>query len=137
MWYCEPGTPIQNQRDKFKISGKGFMWSHATMNSTEAMDQIERMFLTDKGSEWLPQWSFDFWILPYLLGKGVSFESVKKFMTPANRMLALEIARTPEREKIALQRKYKQEMVEALRPKLPGQIDHAEQPTVTATAYAK
>lgn len=114
MWYCEPGTPIDRERNKFKINGKGFMWSHATMDSLEAMNQMEKMFLTIKGSEWLPQWSFDFWIIPYLLGKGVSIESFKNFMTAANRMLALEIARTPEREKIALQAKYKQEMVAAL-----------------------
>jgi radical SAM PhpK family P-methyltransferase len=116
IWYCEPGTPIQLERDKFNISGKGFMWSHATMDSMEAMGQIERMFLTSKDSQWLPQWSFDFWIIPYLLGKGVSLESFGNFMMPANKMLALEIARTPERDKIALQRKYKQEMLEALRP---------------------
>lgn len=114
MWYCEPGTPIDRERNKFKIDGKGFMWRHATMDSLEAMNQMEQMFLTIKGSEWLPQWSFDFWIIPYLLGKGISLESFKNFMAPANRMLALEIARTPEREKIALQAKYKQEMVAAL-----------------------
>ena len=39
-------------------------------------------------------------------------------MKPANKMLALEIARTPEREKIALQKIYKEEMVEALRPEM-------------------
>jgi p-methyltransferase len=115
MWYCEPGTPIDREREKYKISGQGFMWKHSTMDSLEAMDHIERMFLSIEESEWLPQWSFDFWIIPYLLGKGVSLESFRKFMAPANKMLALELASLPGSEKAALQRKYKQEMVEALR----------------------
>jgi radical SAM PhpK family P-methyltransferase len=115
MWYCEPGTPIDREREKYKISGQGFMWKHSTMDSMEAMDHIERLFLSIEESEWLPQWSFDFWIIPYLLGKGISLESFRKFMTPANKMLALELASLPGREKAALQQKYKQEMIEALR----------------------
>jgi p-methyltransferase len=115
MWYCESGTPIERQREKYKISGDGFVWSHATMDSLEAMDHIERLFLSIDESQWLPQWSFDFWIIPYLMGKGVSLDRFRNFMTAANRMLALEIAYVPEQEKAALQRKYKEELVEALR----------------------
>jgi p-methyltransferase len=54
MWYCEPGTAIQNQRVKYDIKGEGFVWSHATMDSLEAMDHIDRMFLTIDQSLWLP-----------------------------------------------------------------------------------
>ena len=116
MWYCEPGTPIDGERKRFGIAGKGFMWKHATMDSMEAMKQIENMFLSIKESEWLPQWSFDFWIIPYLLGKNISLERFKDFMSSANKMLEMEIAGTPEQEKFALQGKYKQQMVDALRP---------------------
>jgi p-methyltransferase len=34
------------------------------MDSLEAMDHIERIFLRVTTSEWLPQWSFDFWVIP-------------------------------------------------------------------------
>ena len=44
MWYCEPGTPIQNQRSKYQIEGDGFVWTHSTMDSLEAMDHIDRLF---------------------------------------------------------------------------------------------
>ena len=60
MWYCEPGTPIQNERQKYQIDGEGFVWEHATMDSMAAMDHIDRMFLEIKESVLLPQWSFDF-----------------------------------------------------------------------------
>jgi radical SAM PhpK family P-methyltransferase len=104
MWYCEPGTPIQNQREKFNITGEGFIWEHATMDSLEAMDHIDRMFLTVEESQWLPQWSFDFWIVPYLMGRGITLDRFKAFMTQANRLLRLEIASVPEEVRQRVQR---------------------------------
>lgn len=111
MWYCEPGTPIQNRREEFRIQGEGFVWNHATMDSLEAMDHIDRMFLTVKESLWLPQWSFDFWIVPYLLGKGISLGQFKQFMSEAHSMLTLEIASLPEAQKRSRQEKHLENMV--------------------------
>lgn len=99
MWYCEPGTPIFTRREDFGIEGEGFVWRHKTMDSLEAMDHIERLFLTHEGSQWLPQWSFDFWILPYLAGKGISIDRFKSFLKLANRLQALEVASVGERER--------------------------------------
>ena len=111
MWYCEPGTPIQNERRKYEIEGEGFVWEHATMDSMGAMDHIDRMFLEIEESVWLPQWSFDFWIIPYLMGKGISRERFREFMTTAHRMLTLEIASVPAQQKQSLQRDYLQSLV--------------------------
>jgi radical SAM PhpK family P-methyltransferase len=116
LWYCEPGTPVDRQREKYGIEGEGFVWSHATMESMEAMDHIDRAFLEIKESTWLPQWSFDFWTIPYLLGKGYSSEQFKKLMTWAHRLLALEIAYVPEAEKKSKQQEYLARMVEAVKP---------------------
>ena len=103
-WYCERGTPIDHEREKYGIQGDGFVWSHASMDSLEAMDHIERMFLSIDESAWLPQWSFDFWIIPYVLGKGVSLASFKEFMTHGNRLLSLGVAAIPEEQRAALRR---------------------------------
>lgn len=111
MWYSEMGTPIQNQRDKYNIEGEGFVWSHNTMDSLEAMDQIDRVFLTVKESLWLPQWSFDFWTIPYLIGRGISLPQFKELMTLAHKLLALEIASVPSAHKSSMQREYLQAMV--------------------------
>jgi radical SAM PhpK family P-methyltransferase len=113
MWYCEPGTPIQNERKKYQIEGEGFVWSHATMDSMGAMDHIDRMFLAIDESVWLPQWSFDFWIIPYLMGKGISRERFREFMTTAHKMLTLEIASVPPQQKKTLQQDYLQTLVHA------------------------
>ena len=112
MWYCEPGTPIQNERRKYEIEGEGFVWNHATMDSMGAMDHIDRMFLAINESVWLPQWSFDFWIIPYLMGKGISRERFREFMTTAHRLLSLEIASVPAQQKQSLQRDYLRTLVQ-------------------------
>src|ERR1051325_5146125 len=113
MWYCEPGTPIQNERQKYQIDGEGFVWSHATMDSMEAMDHIDRMFLEVEESVWLPQWSFDFWIIPYLMGKGISRDRFREFMTVAHKLLTLEIASVPPQQKKVLQQEHLQSLVRA------------------------
>lgn len=119
-WYCEPGTPILHQRDKYDITGEGFVWSHATMESMEALDHIDRLILTIDESRWLPQWSFDFWIIPYLAGKGLTFDRFKEFMTFADKLLALDIAYVPRIEKQTLQQELLRDMVETVRPWVPG-----------------
>jgi radical SAM PhpK family P-methyltransferase len=112
MWYCEPGTPIQNQREDYQIKGEGFVWSHSTMESLEAMDHIDRMFLTIDESIWLPQWSFDFWTIPYLIGRGISLDHFKSFMTEAQKMLRLEIASVPGHKKESMQKECLARMVD-------------------------
>lgn len=83
------------------------------MDSLEAVDHIDRMFLTIEESIWLPQWSFDFWIIPYLIGKGISMEQFREFMVHAQNMLKLEIATVPEQQKRTEQKTHIQNMVAA------------------------
>lgn len=116
LWYCEAGTPIHMQKEAYGIEGDGFVWKHATMDSLEAMDQIDRMFLGIDESTWLPQWSFDFWIIPYLLGKGVSVEAFRGFLRAASKMLALEIASVDGDERQRRQRESLAAMEQAMRP---------------------
>jgi p-methyltransferase len=66
------------------------------------MDHIERMFLTIRESAWLPQWSFDFWIIPYLCGQGIGPDVFRRFMQEANKLLALQIASVnPDQRRLA------------------------------------
>jgi p-methyltransferase len=115
LWYCEPGTPIQLQREQFGINGEGFVWSHNMMDSAEAMDHIDRMCLTVKDSIWLPQWSFDFWSIPYLLGKGLTLEQFKHLMAWAHKLLTLEIASVPPAQRRSMQQEYLNSMVRLMR----------------------
>jgi radical SAM superfamily enzyme YgiQ (UPF0313 family) len=115
MWYCEPGTPIFREKEKYRIAGDGFVWQHASMTSLEAMDHIERLFLQTKDSLWLPQWSFDFWFIPYFLGKGLSLDNFKQFVSQAGKLLATDIAYVPDDEKRRLQRNYLKQMISTVK----------------------
>ena len=103
LWYCEPGTRIVDERAKWDLHGHGFRWRHRTMNSREAMNLTEQAFLEVDEAVWLPQWSFDFWIIPYLQGRGVSPSAFRQAMTAAGRLLALEIRGTTGAAKSAAQ----------------------------------
>ena len=81
------------------------------MESLEAMDHIDRMFLTIDESIWLPQWSFDFWTIPYLIGRGISLDHFRSFMANAQKMLRLEIASVPERQKESVQKECLTKMI--------------------------
>jgi radical SAM PhpK family P-methyltransferase len=111
LWYCEAGTPIDGRRAELGIEGQGFRWRHATMESLEAMDLIDQLFLGVEDSTWLPQWSFDFWIIPYLLGRGVSIDSFTALMKQAHRLLTFEIAHVDAGEKQRLQRACLDQMI--------------------------
>lgn len=115
LWYCEPGTPIQNYREQYGIEGEGFVWSHNTMDSLGAMDHIDHIFLTVNDSVWLPQWSFDFWTIPYLLGKGIRLDRFRALMSWAHKLLALEIASVPAARRGALQQEYLSSMARLMR----------------------
>lgn len=91
LWYCEPGTPIVDRRAEWGIRGHGFRWQHRTMTSRVAMQLIEDAFLQIEESVWLPQWSFDFWIIPYLRGRGLTSQAFRQAMRAAQDLLALGI----------------------------------------------
>ncbi|MCX7921500.1 MAG: PhpK family radical SAM P-methyltransferase [Clostridia bacterium] len=84
LWYCDPFTPIWKEKDKFKIKGIGYDWSHETMDSVTACGLIEDMFLNVKNSTWLPQYNFDFYGAMNLLDRGISVGQLKEFLTAFN-----------------------------------------------------
>jgi len=84
LWYCEPITPIWKEREKYKLSGESFEWSHATMNSRQASDLIEEIFFAVENAAWVPQYNFEFDSLFHLLHRGKSMEQVKAFLNAFN-----------------------------------------------------
>jgi p-methyltransferase len=106
LWYNEPGAPIRARQAALGIEGDGFVWRHDTMSSLEAMDHIDRLFLSITDSAWLPQWSFDFWILPYLFGRGLGRPQLETWLRHAHELLRIEIAGIggPHRETLQQQR---------------------------------
>ncbi|MBW8687201.1 PhpK family radical SAM P-methyltransferase [Chitinophaga rhizophila] len=84
QWYFEPITPIWKQKDKYKIKGESFEWSHETMDAKTACDIVDQNFLSIKNSLWLPQYNFDFDNLLHLLHRGKTLPQLKQFIAAFN-----------------------------------------------------
>lgn len=80
LWYCEPITPIWKQKEKYRITGESFEWSHATMDSKTACDLIDSIFKTIEDPIWIPQYNFDFDTIWHLVHQGISIEDIKIFL---------------------------------------------------------
>lgn len=87
IYYHYGNVPIAQQAEKFGITGAGYSWTHRSMDWQEAADLLEEMYGTIKGPRVLPGYMFDFWSIPYLLGKGLSLEQLKGFTETAQRWL--------------------------------------------------
>ncbi|UCH92359.1 MAG: PhpK family radical SAM P-methyltransferase [Candidatus Aminicenantes bacterium] len=84
LWYCEPITPIWREKEKYKIKGSNFEWSHATMDSRRACDLIDDMFVSIKKSIWIPQYNFDLDNLFHITNRGFTLEEVRNILNAFN-----------------------------------------------------
>jgi anaerobic magnesium-protoporphyrin IX monomethyl ester cyclase len=85
LWYCDTITPIWEKRDEFGLSGSQFEWTHNTMNSRDACDLMEEIFLLVENPIWVPQYNFEFETIFQLLQEGFSLDQVKQFIREFNR----------------------------------------------------
>jgi radical SAM PhpK family P-methyltransferase len=94
IWFNNPRAPIYKSKDEFEIEGIGYHWRHKTMNWEQACDMVLRLYKEVPESVWLPMYDFDFWILPYLEGKGLTPPQIKEFVSSCNQLLSMELGFT-------------------------------------------
>jgi len=87
LYYHRTNLPIHQKADQYGLRGGGYSWQHNTMDWREACDLIDYMYTTIKESIILPQATFDFWSIPYLLGMGVSMEQIIEFTRISQKLL--------------------------------------------------
>ncbi|MDT0529146.1 PhpK family radical SAM P-methyltransferase [Micromonospora sp. DSM 115977] len=103
-WWYNHRAPIHQQAAKYALTGRDFRWRHATMDSAGACDAVDRVFAEVTESLWMPMWNFDFWALPYLLGRGFSPEQVVRLHRLGRDLMVLndgEDAGTAARRRVA------------------------------------
>ena len=98
LWYADPSTPVWENRETLGVRGKAFSWSHNTMDHHIACDLIDKMFLSVRGSIWLPQWGFEQWSVFYLQRKGMSEEQVKTCIKNFNSIIKAKLLNPRSRE---------------------------------------
>jgi p-methyltransferase len=92
IWYNNPRAPIYaKSKDQHGIAGMGYKWRHNTMDWEQGCEMVLKVFGSVTDSMWLPMYDFDFWILPYLEGKGMSLDQIKRFVGACDDLLSMEI----------------------------------------------
>jgi p-methyltransferase len=91
LWY-NVRAPIAKDAERFGLSGSAFKWKHSTMEANAAADGAQRIFEEVHGAAWMPMYMFDFWALPYLIGKGMKLQEVVEFHQHAYRAMSCAIA---------------------------------------------
>jgi p-methyltransferase len=87
LFYYVLDAPIQKRAEEFLLQGHSLHWKHRTMNWRQACDLVDEMCRSVKNSIILPAYDFDFWSIPYLLGKGISLEQFIGFTRIARELL--------------------------------------------------
>ncbi|HSR25140.1 MAG TPA: PhpK family radical SAM P-methyltransferase, partial [Candidatus Eisenbacteria bacterium] len=91
-WYYLHSTPIRHRAAEFDLQGEGYVWSHRTMSSDQAMEAADEIFASVKSAAWMPVNGLDFWGVPYLLGKGMTPAEIVRFLELAKPLTANRVA---------------------------------------------
>jgi len=78
-------TPIHKRAAEWNLKGEGLFWSHRTMNSTEANDHVNRIFLEVENSIFVNP-DYTLWEIAYLRNKGLSLGEIKAYRKTINDM---------------------------------------------------
>lgn len=84
LLYLDPITSVYRNREALGLSGQGFSWKHATMDSSFASAIIDWMFVSIRNSVWLPQHGFEQWAIFYLQRHGFSEHRINAFIRGFN-----------------------------------------------------
>ncbi|NIM15002.1 MAG: PhpK family radical SAM P-methyltransferase [Candidatus Aminicenantes bacterium] len=116
LWYCDTITPIWREREKFAVRGSNYEWRHATMDSQEASNLIDKIFSGIDEPIWVPQYNFESDGLFHLLHRGLSLEQVKNFIKAFNKGIREKIIDCSRGD---VSFKVIKELEESLRPLIP------------------
>jgi radical SAM PhpK family P-methyltransferase len=80
VMYVDKYSPIWNEREKYKLVGDGYEWSHETMDFNTASEILEEMFLSINESIWIPEYNFEFPGIFELKNRGLGLDGVKSYL---------------------------------------------------------
>lgn len=86
-WWYNHRAPVQKQAAEFGLTGREYDWRHNTMDINGAVDACHALFDQVKNSLWMPGYNFDFWALPYLMGKGLQMPDIIEFHRVARQIM--------------------------------------------------
>jgi radical SAM PhpK family P-methyltransferase len=87
MYYHRRSLPVHKDAERYGLHGEDLSWTHNTMDWRGAVDMVEMMYRNVVSSAILPVYTFDFWALPYLTGKGFALKQIVDFTKIASDLL--------------------------------------------------
>lgn len=91
LWYCDPVTPIWQQKDKYDLVGRNYAWKHLTMTAIEANNLNEWAFLYLDNPIWTPDPGFNFVSFYYLKLRGYTIDETKMILKCYNTIVKQKI----------------------------------------------
>lgn len=91
LWYCDPVTPVWQEREKFGLKGTSFSWKHNTMDAATACDLMEEAMIKLDTPIWVPDPGYNFISLYIMRQRGVSFEKQRIFLRCFNAIVKEKI----------------------------------------------
>jgi radical SAM PhpK family P-methyltransferase len=83
LYFHDVLAPIERQRELYGIHGSGYSWRHDTMTWQEGVAYKDDFIAKATGSALMPLYGLSIWCIPYLLAKGMTMETVIKFVRAA------------------------------------------------------
>ena len=80
VYYHSKSVPIQLEAARFGLTGSDYSWRHATMDWQEACDAVDRLRRSIQGPVIGTSYLSTFWMIGYLLGKGIRMPHIRRFM---------------------------------------------------------
>jgi radical SAM PhpK family P-methyltransferase len=95
LYWHDEKVPIHARAAEFGIRGRGYSWQHNSMDWRKGGDLIVEMYKSIRNSVVLPIYMFDFWSIPYLVGRGIPVPQIVEFARHAQELLLLSLDDQP------------------------------------------
>lgn len=80
IWFCDTTTPVWRRRQEFRLEGKGYGWSHYTMDAETAVELVVNSFMSLRKITWVPDPGYN-WVAFYSMQKlGMPIDRQKQFL---------------------------------------------------------
>lgn len=114
-YFHDKKVPIAARAEEFGLTGSSYAWKHDTMDWRQASELVTAGYHRITGSIPVPLYCFDLWTIGYLMGQGLSRESIERFLRVGAEMLLSGMeTETPETAH------FEPRLIDAFRGRIPA-----------------
>jgi p-methyltransferase len=86
-YFHDKKVPIAARAEEFGLTGSSYAWKHDTMDWRRASELVSEGYHRISGSIPVPLYCFDLWTIGYLMGQGLSRDTIERFLRLGAEML--------------------------------------------------